>query len=181
MIRYKLGWKKDESGVVAIEFALIVPVLLIFIIGLLELAMMFTAATVLEGVTVEASRLVRTGQAQKHGGDPRSFFQAQLCDHPFYASFCNDIQFTVERITDNSFSGAKAQYEAGAVFDEDWTLSSAPFDPGGPNELVMVTVMYRYPILTPLMQTLLVDSPDNTKLLMSTVVFKNEPYEFNVI
>ena len=53
-----------RDGSVAVEFGLASIPLFILIIGLLEVSLMYASATVLEGGTVMASRLIRTGQTR---------------------------------------------------------------------------------------------------------------------
>jgi hypothetical protein len=54
-------------------------------------------------------------------------------------------------------------------------MVSAGFSPGTQSQIVVVTVTYNYPFFTPWIASLLGGS-SNSALLMSTVVFQNEPY-----
>ncbi|MED5423054.1 MAG: TadE/TadG family type IV pilus assembly protein, partial [Pseudomonadota bacterium] len=63
---------KKNDGATAIEMAFIALPLCYFMIGIIEIALMFTTSIVLEGATSDASRLVRTGQVQQAGADGQS-------------------------------------------------------------------------------------------------------------
>ena len=52
---------------------------------------------------------------------------------------------------------------------------SARFSPGTAGQIMVVTVTYNYPFITPWIGGL-VGGSTNTALMMSTVVFQNEPY-----
>ncbi|PZO82058.1 MAG: pilus assembly protein, partial [Micavibrio aeruginosavorus] len=51
-------------------------------------------------------------------------------------------------------------------------------DAGGASDVVLIRVLYNYPVMTPLMGSMLATiSTDNTRRLVSTVVLQTEPYE----
>ena len=77
---------KNQKGATAIEFAFVALPFFMLMIGILELGMYYASATVMEGATVQAARIIRTGQAQE-SGDPlasgcRSLVRRERLRHP---------------------------------------------------------------------------------------------------
>ena len=58
----KLHLRSSEQGVAIVEFALILPVLLLFIIGALEIGYRIYAITVVNGAVRDAARMASTGE-----------------------------------------------------------------------------------------------------------------------
>src|ERR1700685_847970 len=59
--------RRCRSGTAAIEFAVIAPVLALFLFGIIETGVIFFAQSTLQNAADDAARLVRTGQAQNNG------------------------------------------------------------------------------------------------------------------
>jgi Flp pilus assembly protein TadG len=81
MLKQFRKWRGRESGTTAIEFSLLLMPYLMLSLGIIELSVMFTAASVLEGATGSAARLIRTGQLQQGGSvNPESEFRDAMCE-----------------------------------------------------------------------------------------------------
>lgn len=166
------GWVKEKEGTTAIEFSLLAIPYVFLTIGIIEMSVMYAAASLLEGATGSAARLIRTGQLQNMGGDPEDSFRTAICDYATVLIACEDVQIEVLPMT--SFS----DYDSMAPqFDEDGNLVSQGFDAGGSSDRVLIRVAYRYTMMTPFVGPLLAGST-NSRLFMSTIVLQNEPYEF---
>ena len=63
--RITRAFLQDSMGATAVELALIAPVLILFLIGVIELSVAMFINTVVEGSLKDASRLGLTGQIQK--------------------------------------------------------------------------------------------------------------------
>ena len=50
------------------------------------------------------------------------------------------------------------------------------YAPGGPGDIVVVRLMYEWPVYVSLLGLNLADSAGSKRLLMSTTAFRNEPY-----
>lgn len=167
-------WAKDKEGQTAVEFALVGIPFVLMIVGTIEMALMFTAQSVLQEATFTAARLIRTGQIQQSGGNQQEMFRDAVCDFAAALIPCGRIQFQVEPVP--SFGDADDM--AGAEFDDDGNLEDQGFDPGGVSDIVLIRVAYNYPIVTPLMQPMLTNNGGSTRNMISTIVLQNEPYEF---
>jgi Flp pilus assembly protein TadG len=167
-------WIRKKEGTTAVEFALVGIPFVLMIIGTVEMAVMFTAQSVLHESTFTAARLIRTGQIQGGGmGDGEQAFRQSVCDFASLLIPCERIQFQVRQIP--TFSDAQDQ---DLEFDEDGNLEDQDFDPGGVSEIVLVRVVYNYPIITPFMQPFLGQNGGMTRMMVSTIVLQNEPYQF---
>lgn len=165
-------WRHNSDGATAVEFALIGIPFIFFVIGILEMALMFTAQSLLEASTAEAAREIRTGAVQLGGGEDA--FTDELCGFAAVLIPCDDIQYQVVAL--DSF--ADAEDFPDAEFDEEGDLEDQGFDPGGVSDVVMIRVAYNYPIKTPLMQPILTNYNNSNRIMLSTIVLQSEPYEW---
>ena len=166
-------WIKRKEGTTAIEFSLMAIPYVMLTIGIIELSIMYAAASLLEGATSSASRMVRTGQIQQSGvAQPEDAFREAMCNYATVLIRCDDI--VIEAVPLASFSDAE---DMQPQYDEDGNLLSRGFALGGSNDRVLIRVAYRYSMMTPFIGPLLV-GPSNSRLFMSTIVLQSEPYEF---
>jgi len=171
-INYKTSWKENEGGSTAVEFALIGIPFIFMVVGIIEMALMFTAQSLLEASTSEAARQVRIGAVQQGGGVDA--FEDSLCDFANVMMNCEQLQYQVESV--DSFQDAQDLPDAS--FDSEGNLNNQGFDPGGVSDVVLIRVAYKYKINTPMMKYILSNQGNSNRLLLSTVVLQTEPYEF---
>lgn len=167
-------FKCDESGVTAVEFALVGLPFTILIVGLLELGLAFGAASLLEGGTSDAARMIRTGQVQD-SGDPEVTFRDALCGHVDALIACDDIIYEVITLPNQEFTEAP---NFPPSYDVDGNLNGGGFDPGAENDVVLIRSFYRYPFVTLQLGTLMSPDGTNSMPMQTTRVIRNEPYRF---
>src|SRR5262245_18866068 len=80
--------RRNTSGSVAIEFALIAPIFFLLLFGIIEATLALFANMVLENATKETARLIRTGQAQNSKMSQAQFRQA-VCDRISIVMSCD--------------------------------------------------------------------------------------------
>lgn len=68
-----------DSGVAAIEFALIAPAAILLILVVLEVSMMAIAQSALDKGAAAGARMLQTGQAQSAGLDVATLFKDNTC------------------------------------------------------------------------------------------------------
>jgi Flp pilus assembly protein TadG len=176
MITFFRQWLFHQEGSTAVEFALISLPFIYLLIGIIEMSLMFGSMSVIQGAANDASRLVRTGQVQQSTSDPEELFRTRLCEKASMLLDCEKLQYEVIELDSfASFDSFAAQY------DEDGNLISRGFTPGGVNSVNLVRVSYRYQLLTPLIGQLLSDGPNNTRLLLATIVLQTEPYDIQEV
>ncbi len=174
-IRSKMeSYIQKSDGATAIELAFVAAPLLYFLLGIIEIALMFTTSIVLEGATSDASRLIRTGQAQQ-SGDAQAMFEDALCDAVSVLADCSEIEYEVVAIEDG-FGGAGGN---SPTFNEDGSFESQGFDAGGVSDVILIRVIYQYALKTPILAQFFSDPGSDTRLMMSTIVLQTEPYDFD--
>ena len=170
MLRLLRKYLKRRDGSTAMEFSLLMIPFITLTLGIIELSLMFTAASLVEGATGTASRLIRTGQIQQGGGDPETVFRDALCEFATVLVDCGQMVIEVQPL--NSYADF-----TGPTLDVDGNMVPQGFDAGGSNDRVLIRVAYNYTMMTPLVGPLL-NGPDGQMQFISTIVLQSEPYEF---
>jgi Flp pilus assembly protein TadG len=170
--RLNCSFIRSSSGSAAVEFGLVAAPFLVLLIATLETALIFFAGRTLDETTEQAARYIFTGQAQQ-SGMTQSQFANYVCQHTYALFNCNKFMINVQNY--NSFSAANTaspalNFNAQGQVDNQWAYS-----PGNPGDIVVVQVMYEWPVIG-LLGFNLANIGSNQALLVSTVVFKNEPF-----
>lgn len=165
-------WLADEQGATAVEFSILAVPFFLFLICIIEVALLMANSSILEGATNDAARLIRTGQIQQSTADPEETFRQALCSHAVIMD-CQKFQFHVTVLDD--FAQAN---EETPLFDDEGNLEDQNFDAGGSGAIVMIRVSYLYNLLTPVIGRFFSNFPGNRRMIMSTVIMQTEPYEF---
>jgi Flp pilus assembly protein TadG len=168
----RFGRKND--GAAAVEFAIVVVPFFALLFAIIELAFVFWAGQVLETAVQETSRLVMTGQAQKQNFD-QVRFKTELCARVLGLFNCNSGMLIDVR-TSGAFATAnlgKPTFKADGKVDD----SGFQYQQGGPGDIVVVRVMYEWPLILRTFGLDLSDTPSGRRLIMSAVAFRNEPYQ----
>ena len=168
--------KTARAGSAAIEFAFIAPVFFIFLMGTIEVGIMFFAQFTLQNATNDAARLIRTGQVGLSSMTAAQF-RTFICGETDPLLKCDtNLQIDVE--TFSSFAAATP----GSPLKADNTLDPAlnNFAPGTVCSIVLVRVFYIWDVATPLLTPFMINMANNDHLLTGTAAFRNEPYTTNV-
>lgn len=178
MLRCIRRWWRREEGVTAVEFALVALPMFTMIMGILELSMFFASGNILEGASQEAGRRIRTGQVQA-AGDPEQAFKDFLCANVSTIIKCEDIQYEVIHVADDSFGSAENMEPQ---FDEDGNLVPGSFDVGNSSDVILIRAHYKWEFVTPFIASMMTGSlTDNSVSHLTTVVLKTEPYCTSII
>jgi len=169
-------WLRGTAGVTAVEFSLVGLPFIVMMIGTIEMAMMFTTQSLLEASTSTAARMIRTGQIQQAPADEQEdMFRDAVCNFASILIPCAAIQFQVVELPDFGAAGDMPEAE----FDDDGNLQDQGFSTGGSSDVVLIRVAYNYPIVTPMMQPVLNNDGNGGRQMLSTVVLRTEPYDFD--
>jgi Flp pilus assembly protein TadG len=164
---------RRQDGTAAIEFALVAAPFFALLFAIIETALVFFAGQVLETGAADAARLIMTGQAQQQGFDQEKF-KAAVCTRISGLFGCGGaLQVDVRKYT--SFSSAAT----GKPVDENGNLLPTTYQNTCPGDIVVVRVMYQWPIYVSLLGLNLSDMSGNKRLLMATSAFRNEPFPSN--
>ena len=169
------AFARDDRGVTAIEFAFLGLPFFTIIFAILETAMMFFASQVLDSAVEDASRMIRTGQAQSSGYG-MSNFRTLMCGYTFNLfGDCSAIKIKVTVISNFSSATTNPTVQTCTATTCTWTLTEA-YAAGLGRDVVQVSAFYRWPLLVVLPYFNLKNQPDNYRLISATRVFRNEPF-----
>jgi Flp pilus assembly protein TadG len=163
---------RQQDGATTVEFAMVAAPFLAMIFAIIETAVVFFAGQALETAGAESARLIMTGQAQTQGFD-QAKFKAAVCGK-IYGLFNCAGGLYVDVKNYSSFSAISTA----KPIDANGNLQSGSFgySPGGPCNIVVVRLMYQWPVYVSLLGLNLADSAGSKRLLTSTTAFRNEPY-----
>ncbi|ALK10524.1 TadE/TadG family type IV pilus assembly protein [Blastochloris viridis] len=164
----RLGASADGSA--AVEFAIVAMPFLAVLLAILETGLFMWASQVLDTATTLASRKILTGQAQ-NGNFTRDRFKSELCSQIVGLIDCSKVILDVQSSSGWGSIGMDPPVTAGEV-----VATGQTYDPGTAGDVVMVRAVYQYPLLMRTFGLSFADLDNGNRLLVSTVVFKNEPY-----
>jgi Flp pilus assembly protein TadG len=164
---------RDKEGIATVEFAIVAAPFLALMFAIMETAIVFFAGQTLETAVGDSARLIMTGQAQTSSFTQTQFKNA-VCAKILGLFDCQGgLQIDVKTYTSfSTVSSAKP-------IDSNGNLQTSNFgySPGGPGDIVVVRLMYQWPIYVSLLGFNLADMAGNKRLIMATAAFRNEPYQ----
>jgi len=162
-----------QDGAATVEFAIVAAPFLALMFAIMETAIVFFAGQTLETAVADSARLIMTGQAQTASYTATQFKNA-VCAKILGLFDCqNGLQIDVKTYTSfSSINNAKP-------IDSNGNLQTSTFgySPGGPGDIVVVRLMYQWPIYVSLLGLSMNDLSGNKRLIMATAAFRNEPYQ----
>ncbi len=166
-------FRQDRDGATAVEFALVALPFLALLFGIIELAMIFLVSTSLDNATATAARTIRTGQLQGAGGATSTSFRNSICTNLGWLSSTCGANLNVDVRTYNNFNDIVL---TDPVVNQTINVGSLTFQPGGPEDIVVVRAYYQWALFTPLLSMAVQKLSGGKALLTSTLTFRNEPY-----
>lgn len=184
------GFARDENGVTAVEFGLLAVPFFSILGAILETSLVFLSGQVLESAVQDASRQIRTGEAQTAGVTPAAF-KTLICNRVFgLIADCNSANLHVEVDVINAFADIEVAApvnwtcdarkpgeteEQAAARCAAWTRPES-YTPGSGSNIIMVQVYYKWPIVVPFGGLGLANLPDGRRVMGAATVFRNEPF-----
>lgn len=181
-LRLLASLRRCPRGAAALEFALILPVLLLGIFGCFEVAIALFIGASIENAVMEASRFGVTNENETRAERVLEIVAAKtyglvdmdavILDTLVYQSFA-DIG-RPEPFTDENDN---ARYDAGEPYTDvngngQWDVDMGAAGLGGPDDIVVYRVRYSSGVMTPLIREVLGESVQH----MSSVAVRNEPF-----
>jgi Flp pilus assembly protein TadG len=173
MLRIKTvrRFARREDGIAAVEFGIVAAPFLALMFAIMETAIVFFASQTLETAVADSARLIMTGQAQQS-----SFTQAQfksaVCAKILGLFDCsNGIKIDVKTYSNFSSIGTAKPVDANGNL-----LTNFGYQPGNACDIVLVRLMYEWPIYVSLLGFNLADMSGNKRLIIATAAFRNEPF-----
>ena len=175
------GFLADETAATAVEFGLVAAPFLALIVAIIQTFLVIFASQLLETVVSQSARGILTGQVQS-AGLSQNQFATQVCEQVRILFNCSNLMIDVE--TYSSFSGTNT----GSPFPQ--TNSTLPaltfnaqgqvtntwqYSPGATGDVVVVRVMYQWPVFGGPLGFNLSNLPNGNRLIMAAAAFQNEP------
>jgi Flp pilus assembly protein TadG len=137
----------------------------------METAIVFFASQTLETAVADSSRLIMTGQAQTANFTETQFKQAVCAKILGLFDCANGIKIDVKK-----YSGFSSINNSKPIDAKGNLLTNFGYDPGKQGDIVVVRLMYEWPIYVSLLGFSLSDLSGGKRLIMATAAFRNEPY-----
>jgi len=167
------GLLRDDRAATAVEFALLVTPFVVLVLASLQLSILFYAGQVLQSATMNAGRQLMTG-ADQQAGLTQAQFKTSVCNTANFLFNCNNMMVDVESASGYSTLNTAPitlTYDAKGNVTNTWSYS-----PGAAGDIVIVRVLYNWPVIAGPLLVGLADQPNGDHLLVATSVFKIEPY-----
>ncbi len=163
------GFVRREDGATAVEFALVALPFFALLLAIFEIGFAFLAQQVLQTATTQSARLIMTGQAQSQGMTATQF-QQNVCANATILS-CTNIYVNVQKFA--TFGGIS---QLNPIQNGNFNSSLLNYNTGTPGDILLVQVFYQLPVVTAPLGFNISNMNGNTRLLVATAVFRNEPY-----
>jgi Flp pilus assembly protein TadG len=169
---------KDKKGATAVEFALIATPFFALIAALIQTFLLFFAQSQLESAVRTSGRQILTGQVQSQDA---SVSQAQATAN-FHQTVCNNaaILFTCSGVMVDV--QVASQWSAANVglptltYDINGNVTNVwQFTPGNAGDIVVVRVMYLWPVFFGPIAFNMANQANGNRLIMASAAFQNEP------
>jgi len=170
-VRIVRRFARGEDGAAAVEFAMVAAPFLALMFAIMETALVFFASQTLETAVADSPRLIMTGQAKSQSFSQAQFKDAVCAKIKGLFDCAGGLQIDVKTYT--SFGSV----DNSAPLDANGNLkTNFGYQPGGPGDIVVVRLMYQWPVYASLLGFNLGDMAGNKRLIMATAAFRNEPY-----
>ena len=176
VLRRFVRFRRARDGSAAVEFALLALPFFLLTFGMAEVAMIGLMQTSLNFAVSETARSIRTGQSQMAGASATQIKQ-QLCSElgSLLTVDCNANLF-LDVDTFASFVAAQND-NANPVQNGQFNQSGMAYNPGQPSSIVVVRAYYRWQVMTPFFQSVFANVSGGQRVMSSTMMFRNEPYQ----
>lgn len=168
-LRSPIKFLRSRDGTSAVEFALIGLPFLAIIFATVQTAILLMAQEELETAVEKSGRLVLTGRAPS----TQTQFATDVCGYISALFNCNNLMVnmqTADSFADASPAAPTLTFNANGQVTNTWS-----YTPGSPGSIVVLQIMYQWPVFGGLLGFNLSNLPNGNHLLIATSVFKNEP------
>lgn len=178
--------RRDDRGVTLVEFAAILPVLCMLLLGIFELGYRSYAASVLQGALHEAARMATVGGVTQAQIDARVRTRLR--------TFSNDATITIDTKSYQDFASVRqperitqdtaplGQYNVGDCYDDTnnngrWDADRGTAGTGNAEDIVRYEVTLAYRRVFPVAGFL---GWSDIETIRSNTVLRNQPYAARV-
>lgn len=155
----------DTEGAAAIEFGLLLPLLVGIIVGTIEIGLVGLVSNTLDNAVQHAARMIRVNQT----GAPTDAtgFKTAICNSMFESQASCQAKLAISVRKFANFTAAQA-----AASD----TPAGEFDAGGAGDIILVKATYQWPFFMPFFNMGFQQTGPTTLSLDARTTFKNEPY-----
>jgi len=171
--RWLARFARAERGATAVEFAIVAPIFIGVLISVLQTGIFFFAQETLQAAAMQSGRLFMTGQAQSSGMTQTQFIN-QVCPSIQALFNCNQLMVDVQSYT--SFSGANTGSPTLTYNSQGQVTNNWAFSPGTQGQVVVLRLIYQWPLIGGPFQLILPNLSNGTALMMGVSAFRVEPY-----
>jgi Flp pilus assembly protein TadG len=144
--RLAARFTRPEQGAVAVEFSLVILLLITIVLAIFELAMMMLAYATLDMATQVAGRQIRTGEFQTGAANSKTDFKSLVCSKMSWLSAqCASNAYVDVQVFRSFKALADNQSPGPMAFNPNTTF----FTFGGPTDIVLVRSYFKWRLFTP--------------------------------
>jgi Flp pilus assembly protein TadG len=169
---------KDRKGATAVEFALIATPFLALIAALIQTFLLFFAQSQLESAVRQSARQILTGQVQTQDASltqtqATAAFHQTVCNNAAILFTCAGVMVDVQ--VASQWSAANTGMPT-LTYNGNGTVSNIwQFNPGNAGDIVVVRVMYLWPVFFGPIAFNMANQANGSRLIMASAAFQNEP------
>jgi Flp pilus assembly protein TadG len=169
---------KDSKGATVVEFALIATPFFAILAALIQTFLLFFAQSVLENVVRQSARQIMTGQVQATDASltaaaAAAAFKTTVCTNANILFTCSGLMVDVQ--VANNWSSANVAMPT-LTYDSNGNVTNVwQFNPGTAGDIVVVRVMYLWPVFFGPIAFNMANQANGSRLIMSSAAFQNEP------
>jgi Flp pilus assembly protein TadG len=165
------GWR-NPVGTTAVEFALIAPIFISIVLGIIQVAIVWFAKTELQSATETAARLVLTGQTSATAYNTQAKFLNALCANLPVIFQCSQVMISL--VPQASISSVSTATPTLTYNSSGGVTNTFGYSPGTYGQIMVLQVLYQLPVVAAPLFNFSTQS-NGSLLLAATVVFENEP------
>jgi Flp pilus assembly protein TadG len=164
---------RAKRGSAAVEFSMLALPFFVLTFGVAEVAMIGLAQTTLDHAMSETSRGIRTG-AKQQGNVSYIQVQQELCAEmrTLMTINCSNNLF----LDVDTFASFVSVQNNSPISNGNFSQAQFGYNPGTSSSIVVVRAYYRWHVLTPFFQGVFQNVNGGDRILVSTIMFRNEPY-----
>jgi Flp pilus assembly protein TadG len=169
---------RREDGTAMVEFGFVVVPFIALLFAIIETALVFFAGQVLETAVADSARLILTGQADSGTYDATKF-KTQVCNRLLAMFNCSGLKLDVRTAATFAAADLSAPTVPDPAHPGQKKVDTATwgYQVSNPGDIVVVRVAYEWPTFVTALGFSLAQLSNSKRLLMSTAVFRNEPYK----
>ncbi len=173
----KLNFFRNKDGAIAVEFALIGPLFIVFVVSSLELGWTMTKIALIDNAASQAAKFIYIGAASS-GTPTQEELEAFICSKLKIVDDCSS-NIAIEAVPVSGFN-KPPKWNAPCRDSENSNYNpTVRYNPGAGNEIVYLRVCLTTKLLTPgLGLALSLANTETSRMqIVSSLAFMNEPFQ----